>query len=141
MAESTFDHYRNTIQRAHDEYRRFYNVSKNTWAIGAPYGGGTSYAVILQKTPDEKRPMIRAGCHYFTLKQAKRHWGIKAHRGHMVGKAILLHIATLVAIAQANGLLDKRVKFDPTMPMPKKAPKPRARVKATRKTARKKARR
>jgi hypothetical protein len=56
------------------------------------------YQFLLFKEPDGK-VMVRAGCRYFTPKDAVKHW--KATRkGTQLGKESLLLVAQLLAMAK-----------------------------------------
>lgn len=79
----------------------------------------SDYPIMLQWDRDLGKPMIRAGCKYFTLAQARQHWSNeKHHRSREARAEVLMLIGALVKRAQAHKLLSKRYKFDGTLPPP-----------------------
>jgi uncharacterized protein YjbI with pentapeptide repeats len=75
----------------------------NQWIVqGATRSDG--YAFFLQKLTADEEPMIKAGCRYFTLAQAKAHW-TNTRRGTALGQETEIIIRSMVALACARGLI------------------------------------
>lgn len=101
----------------HDEFRLLsfgYHHSKK-WYFMTMHSSG--YVIMLQWDLDLDKPMIRAGCRYYTLAQARRHWARKDHhRGREACAEVLMLIGSLVRRAKSDGCLDRRYKFNETLP-------------------------
>ena len=92
------------------------------WILFGPYdvrGSSQKHLFCLQKLPGQKTPRVRAGCRYYTLKQAWMHWGVKKRGQYYIRRnecrqAIAI-IRLLLVQAQAYGLLSlysAPLKFD-----------------------------
>ena len=73
------------------------------WIIqGATRSDG--YAFFFQKLKDDKEPMVKAGCRYFTLAEAKAHW--IATRGNTpLGRETEIIVMGMVGMAIERGLM------------------------------------
>lgn len=117
MAREAYEDFLN--EGSYEQYRYTGDFHKpRSWALKAPNAGGTTYNLIVQQDKDEKQPMVRAGCRYMTLREAKNHWGNGNHHRQKYCPAIMLQIAALMAIARAHGWT--KAKFDPAMKKKKK---------------------
>ena len=77
------------------------------WIIqGASRSDG--YAFFLQRLKDETEPMIRAGCRYFTIPDAEKHWH-KTRGGTPLGDETFAIIDGMVKLAQIRGLIPSDV--------------------------------
>jgi hypothetical protein len=98
------------------------------WILFGPYdirGRSEGFLFCLQRLPGQKLPRVRAGCRYFTLKQAYAHWSRKAKKGFLSGhrnegKQALAIIRLMLLQAQAYGLISPSIKFDSTILRPKR---------------------
>jgi len=89
----------------------------HSWSILAGYDE-RGYAIRLQKNRDEREPMVRAGCQYMTLKEARRHW-VSAGRNYApsvrrTSAQVLALIGIAVATAKAKGWIKSSVRFNTT---------------------------
>ena len=69
--------------------------------------GGTradGYAFFLQKLTDDDAPMVKAGCRYMTIDDAREHW-TETRGGTPLGDESLELIASLEKIAKLRGLI------------------------------------
>ncbi|WP_293880500.1 pentapeptide repeat-containing protein, partial [Sphingomonas sp.] len=73
------------------------------WIIqGATRSDG--YVFFLQKLKDDKEPMVKAGCRYFTLSDAEKHW--VATRGKtLLGQETETIVRNLVMLARIRKLM------------------------------------
>ena len=79
-------------------------LGADQWIIqGATRSDG--YAFFLQKLKADKEPMVKAGCRYFTLREAQIHW-----EKTRAGTALLTETETIVRcmvdLARARKLMD-----------------------------------
>jgi uncharacterized protein YjbI with pentapeptide repeats len=73
------------------------------WIIqGAARSDG--YFFFLQQLKDDKEPMVKAGCRYFTLAQAREHWEI-THEGETLLDETKLIVSSMVALAKVRGYI------------------------------------
>lgn len=102
-------------QRSSFSYFSMRIASNVEWCFINVHSSG--YTVLLQWDKRLGKPMIWAGCHYFTLAQARRHWvNEKHHRSRKARAEALMLIGSLVRRAQENGCLRKGYKFNETLP-------------------------
>ncbi|MGO3930835.1 hypothetical protein [Rhodopseudomonas pseudopalustris] len=104
----------------HRDRVSFLRIGRN-WSILAGYDM-RGYAIRLQQCTDEREPMVRAGCKYLTLKEARKHW-VSAGRNDTISRRrtaaqVLMLIGLAVEAAKYNGLIDGKVRFNTT---PRKA--------------------
>jgi hypothetical protein len=98
------------------------------WILFGPTdirGGARRYLFCLQKLPSQKLPRVRAGCRYYTLAEAYRHWNKKVRRGSYYagrneGRQALAIIRLMLLQAQAYSLpgmslYSTPIKFDSTI--------------------------
>ncbi len=71
------------------------------WIIhGATRSDG--YAFFLQRLTNDKEPMVKAGCRYFTLAKAQKHW--TETRGETpLGQETEIIVRAMVAVMQLRG--------------------------------------
>ena len=73
------------------------------WIIqGASRSDG--YSFFLQKLKDDKEPMVRAGCRYLTLPDARSHWS-KTRKGQKLLDETIAIIDCMVALAKIRGYM------------------------------------
>ena len=73
------------------------------WIIqGATRSDG--YAFFLQKLTADKEPMVKAGCRYFTLAQAQKHWE-STRAGTVLFDETRAIVQCMVDIAHGRGLM------------------------------------
>ena len=76
---------------------------RGQWVIqGATRSDG--YAFFLQKLKDDAEPMVKAGCRYLTLADARQHWQ-DTRADTQLGNETFAIIDGLVALAKARGLM------------------------------------
>lgn len=69
------------------------------------------YAFFLQKLTADKEPMVKAGCRYFTLREAQAHWE-KTRAGTALLTETRALVRAMVDIAHARGLMKEATKRD-----------------------------
>jgi hypothetical protein len=75
----------------------------NQWVIQGPCRSD-GYCFFLQKLTADAAPMVKAGCRYFTLPQAREHW--QATRGGTpLGDETFAILTCLESMAVARGLI------------------------------------
>jgi hypothetical protein len=75
----------------------------NQWIIqGAVRSDG--YAFLLQKLKNDAEPMVKAGCRYYTLVQARDHW-MRTRKDTPLGDETFAILDNLEALARARGYL------------------------------------
>lgn len=62
------------------------------------------YPFFLQKLTADSEPMVKAGCHYFTLRKAQEHWE-KTRAGTALFAETRAIIRCMVDLAHARGLM------------------------------------
>lgn len=62
------------------------------------------YAFFLQKLTNDAEPMVKAGCRYFTLAQAKAHWE-STRKGTALFRETEIIVRAMVDLAHARGLM------------------------------------
>ena len=73
------------------------------WIIqGATRSDG--YSFFLQKLTTDKEPMVKAGCRYFTLAQAQKHWET-TRKGQKLLDETREIVRCMVSLAQVRGLI------------------------------------
>ncbi len=112
MAKDTFDLFRNSKS----DMGWLFN-SEASWCIHAG-NDERGYVCVVQKAADEKQVMVRVGCRYFTLKEARTHYVSKwRNRGpslRVTARRMLALIEIAVATAKYKGWINKSVKFNAT---------------------------
>ncbi len=120
MARSTFEEFRDEIAR------RSVNGPEG-WALVAGFDE-RGYVLMLQQAKNEREPMVRVGCRYFTLKQARAHYvsrGRNCNRSmRRTAAQMLMLIGLAVQSAKTKGLIARSYKFNTT---PRKASNARTR--------------
>jgi hypothetical protein len=76
---------------------------RDQWII---QGGVRSdgYHFLLQKLTQDSEPMVKAGCRYFTLPEAHKHWR-QTRGGTQLGLETFAILDSLEALAKARGLI------------------------------------
>lgn len=62
------------------------------------------YRFLLQKLTQDSEPMIKAGCRYFTLPEAREHW-YQTRGGTQLGLETFAILDSLEALARVRGLI------------------------------------
>jgi hypothetical protein len=73
------------------------------WIIWGPVRSD-NYAFFLQRLTQDSEPMVKAGCRYFTLPEARLHWQT-TRGGTPLGVETFAILDCLEALAAARGLL------------------------------------
>ena len=73
------------------------------WIIQGPTRAD-GYAFFLQQLTDDTEPMVKAGCRYFTLSEARTHWQ-ETRGGTPLGVETFTIIDCMVAMAKARGVI------------------------------------
>ena len=73
------------------------------WIIQGPTRAD-GYAFFLQQLTDDTEPMVKAGCRYFTLSEARTHWQ-ETRGGTPLGIETSAIIDCMVAMAKARGVI------------------------------------
>jgi hypothetical protein len=73
------------------------------WIIQGAYRSD-GYPFFLQKLTDDKEPMIKAGCRYFTVEQAQQHW-TKTRGETPLGKETENIVRSLIELARIRKLI------------------------------------
>jgi Pentapeptide repeats (8 copies) len=76
------------------------------WIIWGPVRSD-NYAFFLQRLTQDSEPMVKAGCRYFTLPEARLHWQ-NTRGGTPLGVETFAILDCLEALAAARGLLTGR---------------------------------
>jgi hypothetical protein len=74
------------------------------WIVQGP-ARKDGYFFSLQKLTADKVPMVKAGCHHFTLPEAREHWGSPAYPVRELGDEALAIIDHMVALATMRGYI------------------------------------
>ncbi len=116
MASHTFDFDPGKGYALHESNVGFTNRGCD-WSILAGYDE-RGYAIRLQKCSDEAEPMVRAGCRYLTLKDARKHWVAdwrnRAASEQRTAAQVLMLIGLAVATAKHKGLVSAKLRFNTT---------------------------
>lgn len=117
MASRTFDFGTDMRYALHAFNAARINNGANGWSILAGYDE-RGYAIRLQKCSDEAEPMVRAGCRYLTLKDARKHW-VAAWRNRAASEQrtaaqVLMLIGLAVDTAKRKGLVSAKLRFNTT---------------------------
>ena len=73
------------------------------WFIQGPTRAD-GYAFFLQQLTGDTEPMVKAGCRYFTLSEARTHWQ-ETRGGTSLGVETFTIIDCMVAMAKARGVI------------------------------------
>jgi len=73
------------------------------WIIQGPTRSD-GYAFFLQKLKDDKEPMVKAGCRYFTLAEAQKHWETM-RKGQKLLEETRAIVRCMVDLAHIRGLM------------------------------------
>jgi Pentapeptide repeats (8 copies) len=76
------------------------------WIIWGPVRSD-NYAFFLQRLTQDSEPMVKAGCRYFTIPEARLHWQT-TRGGTPLGVETFAILDCLEALAAARGLLTGR---------------------------------
>jgi hypothetical protein len=112
MANNTFEPFRDSHLDAHKT-----TSSEQGWCICAGYDP-RGYTVMLQQTKGELEPMVRVGCRYMTLREARKHYVSRGRNDNHWRRTTSRHMLALIGVAVETakyiGCLDDRVKFNTT---------------------------
>ena len=72
----------------------------SNWIIQGPMRSD-GYYFFLQQFEEEKEPMIKAGCRYFTIESALKHWN-DTREGKLLDETMAI-INGMIALAKAQG--------------------------------------
>ena len=73
------------------------------WAIQGPVRSDGHF-FMLQRLTGDSEPMLKAGCHHFSLEKAYTHWN-KTRAGTPLGDETFAILDCLKALAKARGLI------------------------------------
>ncbi len=74
------------------------------WVIRGPVRSD-GYAFFLQRLTGEPEPMVKAGCRYFAMSQARKHWQL-TRAGTPLGDETFAILDFLERIAVIKGLVE-----------------------------------